>query len=210
MENVSEFMEEMEALERSAALEVHEVFKAFADSEAQALQDMEDSSLEKKRERARDYARRKRKELLFVREKAVLIYNELVRMGVYSQLSPEAKEFFNVYKHREDRASYPYPPTMYKMFGKLIAPGASVTLREAMARLYKGKNEINMLCRRWQDKHGVHIEQVPADSGAALDTVYRISRIEPKLKGEYVENVSEIMSRQEQSDFRKFESKEAQ
>lgn len=165
-----------------------------------------DERLEKARKRSRDYARRKRKELLFVKEKALIIYNELVQLGAYSRLSPSAREFFDVYKYRELRASYPYPPNMYKMFGKLIAPGAQVTLREAMARLYKGKNEINFLVRGWERKHGVHIDIIEAENGVALDAIYRIDRVDPIQHGDNVRDAKEIMSGKERSSFRQFES----
>lgn len=159
---------------------------------------------EKKRERARAYARRKAKELSFVEERAVLIYNELVRLGVYNQLSDEAKEFFNIYKHREHKAAYPYPNNMYKMFGKLIAPGAQVTLQQAMNRLYKGKNEINMLCRRWTEKHGVQIECIPDENGDELAKVYKIVKIDTKKVDDPVEDISEILSNKERRELEAF------
>ena len=161
---------------------------------------------EKRKEIAREYARRKRKELALVQDKIVSIYNELVRMGVYSKLSDEAREFFDVYVHREERASSPYPANMYKMFGKIIAPGVSCTLKEAMQRLYKGKNEINFMVRKWVKVHGVHVVIEPSETGSQLDTRYCITRVD-EVKREKVEDVSEIMSNREKSNFRDFESR---
>ncbi len=161
---------------------------------------------DRKREYCRDYQRRRRKELLFVRDRALLVYNELVRMGVYQQLSDVAKEFFDVYVHREKMDMYPYPPTMYKMFGKAIAPGVSCTLKEAMQRLYKGKNEINYLVRKWVEKHGVHIAIEPSESGAALETRYTITRVEPRER-QHVDDVRELMGENEAKDYRDYKSR---
>lgn len=161
---------------------------------------------DKKREYCRDYQRRRRKELLFVRERALLVYNELVRMGVYPQLSDEAKEFFDVYVHREKMDMYPYPPTLYKMFGKAIAPGVSCTLKEAMQRLYKGKNEINYLVKKWVEKHGVRISIEPSESGVALDTKYIITRLEPR-ESAHIDDVRELMGENEARDYRDYKSR---
>ena len=161
---------------------------------------------EKKNAHARDYARRKRKELQYVNDKALFIYNELVRMGVYNSLSDEAKEFFDVYVHREERAQYPYPPLMYRMFGATIAPGVQCTLKEAMQRLYKGKNEINLHVRRWGEKQGVHIDIIAPDDGDLLDTVYRIARVDTKAPADSV-SAEDFMCKREKASFRDYESK---
>ena len=160
----------------------------------------------KKKDYCREYQRRRRKELLFVRERALLIYNELVRMGVYQQLSDAAKEFFDVYIHREKMDMHPYPPTLYKMFGKVVAPGVSCTLREAMQRLYKGKNEINYLVRKWVEKHGVSIVIEPPENGVALDTRYVITRLEPR-ENIHIEDVRELMGENEARDYSNYKSR---
>ena len=133
-------------------------------------------------------------------------YNELVRLGVYQQLSDEAREFFDVYVHREKMDMYPYPPTLYKMFGKAIAPGVSCTLKEAMQRLYKGKNEINHLVKKWVEKHGVRISIEPSESGSALETRYVITRIEPR-ESAHVDDVRELMGENEARDYRHYKSR---
>ena len=173
-----------------------------------ALAVAEEERHEKRKARARDYARRKRNELRLVQDKVVVIYNELVRMGVYQQLSDEAREFFDVYVHREAIAQYPYPSTMYRMFGRLIAPGAECTLKEAMQRLYRGKNDINFLVRKWERKHGVHISIVPDDNGDALLTRYVITRVDPLEERAHVDDVKEIMGVKEQSKFRDYKSRQ--
>lgn len=164
-----------------------------------------EGKLEKRRKHARDYARRKRRELDFVRGKVLLAYNELVRLGVFSQLSKEAREIFDVYVHREIKAGTPYPPNLYAMFGKVVAPGVSCTLREAMQRLYKGKSEINYLVKKWGAKHGVHIAFEPSD-GDVLDSNYVITMVDPLKRRPVVDDVSEFMSRAERRGFDDYES----
>lgn len=162
---------------------------------------------EKRKERSREYARRKRRELSLVQDKLIMIYNELVRMGSYQKLSADAKEFFDVYIHREEKARTPYPPTLYAMFGSAIAPGSACTLREAMQRLYKGKNEINFLIKRWRERHGVHVKIEPADNGDALEMRYVIVRVDPLESHMRVDDVRDIMSPRERSEFRAYESR---
>lgn len=162
----------------------------------------DDERIARKRKFCRDYARRKRKELVLVHEKALLIYGELVRIGAYQQLSDEAREFFELYIHREEMQQRRYPPNMYKMFGSHIAPGVSCTLKEAMQRLYKGKNEINFIVRRWRDRNGVIIDMEPSDSGAALEMRYVIRSLGPKNDGCHDEVcVRDVMSHRESGAF---------
>lgn len=157
------------------------------------------------RKRCREYAKRRRDELMMVHKKMISIYDELVRMGVYPQLSSEAREFFDVYVHREINRRMPFPPTMYKMFGKNIAPGVSCTLRSAMQTLYKGKNEINFLVKKWARNNGVVIDVVPDDSGVALDAKYVIRSV-PDIDEGDPDDVSAMMSDTERRKFREFES----
>ena len=161
---------------------------------------------EKVRIRMREYARRKRKELSLVHDRMLQLYKELVRLGAYNDLSDGSREFFDIYVNREKMAARSYPPTMYKMFGDDIAPGVSCTLKEAMQRLYKGKNEINFLTRKWERKHGVHIAFEPSDSGFALDGSYVIKGIDPPARPVKVGDVREIMSMTEQRQFREYEA----
>lgn len=161
---------------------------------------------ERSRERCREYAKRKREELALVRQRVVDIYQELVRMGVYGRLSEDAKEFLMLYVHREERKQYRYPPTVYKMFGTVIAPGVECTLREAMQRLYRGKNDINYLVRGWEKKHGLHVKIIPADSGEALAARYVIESLDPKGPIEADLSVRDVMGERERRFFRDQES----
>ena len=164
------------------------------------------SNREKARIRMREYARRKRKELCLVHDRMLQLYKELVRLGAYQDLSDESREFFGVYVNRERMAARSYPPNMYKMFGDDIAPGVSCTLREAMQRLYKGKNEINFMVKRWIAKHGVNISFEPSESGFWLDGSYVIKGIDPPARAGKVSDVMEIMSVTEQRQFREYEA----
>ena len=142
------------------------------DSYGRMLAERQEEKHRRKKERCRDYARRKRKELDMVSSRAPLVYSELVRLGVYGKLSDEAKEFFDIYVHREEAAQRPYPPTLYKMFADEVYVGASCTLKEAMQRLYKGKNEINFLIRKWAKAGGAVVGTEPAPDGDALGMRY--------------------------------------
>ena len=162
----------------------------------------------KKREFSREYARRKKRELDMAQRMAVVIYHELVRVGAYQQMPDDVKDFLCFCVRRNSSLGRRYPPTMYKMFGDNIAPGVSCTLREAMQRAYKGKNEINFLVRKWVQKHGVHIDIVPDENGCALDTRYVITGIEPRDKRSDDDvTLYDIMNANERRDFRDYESR---
>lgn len=166
----------------------------------------DEERLERSRKRCREYAKRKRDEFALASQRIVDIYNELVRMGAYGQLSDDAKEFFMLYVHREERKQYRYPPTVYKMFGTVIAPGVECTLREAMQRLYRGKNDINYLVRGWDKKHGLHIKVIPAESGEALAARYVIESVDQKEEPERIVSVTDVMGQREKRFFREQES----
>ena len=159
-----------------------------------------------KRKSAREYARRKREELVLVKQRMIMLYNELVRMGVYGQLSKESKEFFAVYINREIQDKLIYPPLVYKMFGDVIEEGVSCTLREAMQRLYKGKNEVNFIVRRWDKNNGVHIAFEESESGSMLDGRYVIKSIDERAPRKTVDDIEDIMSKKELASFMKHEA----
>lgn len=162
-------------------------------------------SSEKRNEKAKEYAARKRCELRYVKDTALLLYNELVRMGAYQKLSDEAKDFFDLYLFKEVmRTEHSYPPNVYKMFGETIAPGVRVTLREAMSRMYKGKNEINALIRRWAHTQGIHVDIVEGDTGSALDDVYLITAVDEPEKKPTVERMQDLLSSREKKYYRDF------
>ena len=161
----------------------------------------------KMRARSREYAARKRKELYLVKERALLVYAELVKLGVYGKLSPEAREFFSIYISKSEMDGHKYPPTIYKMFGCDPAVGVSCSLREAMQRLYKGKNEINFMLRRWYEKHGIDVVYEPAEDGNALEGRYVIKAMTDTDKHLRVEDVKEIMSDREMRWYRAREAR---
>lgn len=169
------------------------------------LAERQEEQHRRKKERCREYARRKRKELDMVGSRAPLVYSELVRLGVYGKLSDEAKEFFDIYVHREEAAQRPYPPTLYKMFDGEVYVGSSCTLKEAMQRLYKGKNEINFLIRKWAKAGGAVVGTEPADDGDALGMRYVILELNELRGRDSVSDVREIMSDREKREFSDYE-----
>ena len=178
-----------------------------AEESEEAIKEAARLKLEDSRRRCRDYARRKRAELEMVRDKVVLVYQELVRMGAYSGLSDSAKEFFDVYVHREEKSSRQYPPTVYRMFGERIEPGVYCTLKDAMQKLYRGKGEISTLLRKWRTKHGLVVKVVKDDSGNTLYDRYVVESCDSREKAEKKHDVRDIMSDREKKEFREFESR---
>ena len=171
--------------------------------------DRQAAQVKKKNERCKEYARRKSKELVLVRDRVPAIYGELVRLGAYGKLSAEAKEFFDIYVHREEEAQRPYPPTLYKMFDGDVRVGASCTLKEAMQRIYKGKNEISGLIKKWERGGSVLIGVEPDENGDALGMRYVIKELHDLKARKPVSDVRELMCDRERSSFREYESRKA-
>ena len=173
------------------------------------LVDRQGELLKKKNERCKEYARRKSKELVLVRHRVPVIYGELVRLGAYNKLSAEAKEFFDIYVHREEMRQRPYPPTLYRMFADDVRVGASCTLKEAMQRIYRGKNEINTLIKKWKRGGSVVVDVEPADDGNALGLRYVITELHNLKEKKPVSDVGELMADSERASFRDYESRNA-
>lgn len=160
---------------------------------------------ESQRIRSREYARRKRMELRLVQERILVLYKELVCMGAYQRLSEDSKEFLSVYVMKDGISKREYPSPMFKMFNGNVEIGACCTLKEAMQRLYKGKNEINYLVRCWEKRHGIVVDKVPDENGSGLDMKYVIVSLgEPgrRLKEQGNVEVADILCNREREEYR--------
>lgn len=207
MESIDDGLEPQDGLQEECSVEDKGGSKLCAYAEKMG---MSEEQYDKIKERAKSFAERRRRELAVVKEMMVRMYEELVRIGAYSKLSDETREFVDVYVRRQEKEAMRYPPNIYKMFAWDVRVGASCTLREAMQRLYRGKNEINFFVRRWNSKNGITIDIVPDENGSQLDSRYVISSMEGNRRNARHVALEEMLSDSEKEEARASRQKKIQ
>ena len=121
----------------------------------------------------KEYNKRLSLELKWMRSHSRLLAQEIVGSGKDIELSEESRKYLHGILELWPRD---FPPLMKKLFDNNIAVGRSVTARECVEKLYKGRAEMKLLINRWRKK-GYVVEYELDPEGGPLDATYTIREI---------------------------------
>ena len=146
--------------------------------------EMEDRVVEearKKRHNAsvRRYMRRRSLEIRWIKGNVYRLADELFRKGVVEELSEESQLFLQKLEEYKPKKT---PPLLLKLFGPRPSEGDVVTAKDALERLYKGKQEMSVLVKRW-NKAGIAVRYEIDPEGGPLQAKYIIEKIPNNYSG---------------------------
>ena len=120
---------------------------------------------------------------------AVVVFcqaSELLGMTAVDLMSDGTRKFLS-----DVSARWPckFPPTLAKLFRGDIQVGRSVTARECMERVYKGRVEMRETCKRWA-KRGFKLRYEIDPEGGPLEARYIIEEL-PTLVPSELKDIEE-------------------
>lgn len=121
----------------------------------------------------REYNKRMHLELKWMRAHSRLLAQELVGSGKDKELSKESRKYLHDILDLWPRD---FPPILKKLFDNNVAVGRSVTARECVEKVYKGRAEMRAAVDRWRKK-GYVVEFELDPEGGPLDATYTIREL---------------------------------
>ena len=121
----------------------------------------------------KEYNKRLTLELKWMRSHSRLLAQEIVGSGREDELSDESRKYLHDILELWPRD---FPPILKKLFGNDVAVGRSVTARECIEKIYKGRSEMRAVVNRWKKK-GYVVEFELDPEGGPLDATYTIREI---------------------------------
>ena len=116
---------------------------------------------------------RRTKEFNWMRAHSRVLAQELTDSGLIGKLSAASRKYLNDVMELWPRE---FPPLMKKLFDGDVAVGRSVTARQCIERIYKGRAEMRTLVDRWKKKGWVLRYEIDPEGGP-LDAMYVIEQL---------------------------------
>ena len=119
------------------------------------------------------YHRKRNAEHGWLKNNVRVLAQELANKDLIKHLDDGTRKFISDVSQR-----WPckFPPVLVKLFKGDVQVGRSVTARECMERIYKGRQEMNTICKRWASK-GYKIRYEIDPEGGPLEARYVIEEL---------------------------------
>lgn len=144
--------------------------EADAVTDAQKLEDFK----KKKKEYEKNLKERKRQEKEMVVSESKALIDELKKAGLWDKVSDKGKALLN--KLANPAASNGNTQSLFRtLFGDNPQVGASITLKEAFDKTFKGKSNIDHYVKKWAEKGT--IVSFKKDEANMINSVYTIEAI---------------------------------
>ena len=149
-----------------------------------AWKEEEEVSIAEAKRKARNSYMRKRsavriREFNWMKAHSRVLAQELIDSGLIGKLSATSRKYLNDVMELWPRE---FPPLMKKLFNDDIAVGKSVTARQCIERIYKGRAEMSTLVNRWKKKGWVLRYEIDPE-GTPLDATYVIEKLNMDKRG---------------------------
>ena len=121
----------------------------------------------------KSYNKTKNAEFSWLKNNARVLAQELANKGLLKKLDSGTMKFLS-----DVSARWPckFPPVLVKLFKGDVQVGRSVTARECMERIYKGRSEMRDICKRWA-LHGYRLRYDIDPEGGPLEARYIIEEL---------------------------------
>lgn len=132
----------------------------------------------------RGYSKGRNAEHAWLKNNSRVLAIELANKGLLKELDEGTRKFL---ADVSERWPVDFPPVLKKLFRGDVRVGRSVTARECMERVYKGRVEMRVICQRWA-KSGYKLRYELDPEGGPLEARYIIEEL-PSLAPSELRNI---------------------